>query len=118
MFRTGFETPVTRPAEKIGHERLVHAGPLRPATKLRSLKMLSRTTTASASVASVASVLALSLLAACGSMQPTYSQAMLPAAVRVPAGNEVAMETVGVGEITYQCSPKKDMAGQFEWSFV
>lgn len=68
-----------------------------------------------------ASLLAVSLLAACGSMspmKPMYSQANLPAAVQVPAGNKVAMETVGVGEITYQCSPKKDMAGQFEWVFV
>ncbi|UUZ68739.1 DUF3455 domain-containing protein [Polaromonas sp. P2-4] len=80
--------------------------------------MMSSTTTAATSVASVASVLALTLLAACGSMQPRYSQAMLPAAVQVPAGNRVAMETVGVGEITYQCSPRKDMAGQFEWVFV
>jgi hypothetical protein len=68
-----------------------------------------------------ASALLLSLLAACGSMapmMPTYSQAMLPAAVQVPAGHKVAMETVGVGEITYQCSAKKDMAGQFEWVFA
>ena len=68
-----------------------------------------------------ASVLAISLLAACGSMEPVkplYSQAMLPAAVQVPAGHKVAMETVGVGEITYQCSAKKDMAGQFEWVFA
>ena len=64
---------------------------------------------------------AVSLVAACGSMppmMPSYSQASLPAAVQVPAGNKVAMETVGVGEITYQCSAKKDMAGQFEWVFV
>jgi hypothetical protein len=64
---------------------------------------------------------AVSLIAACGSMSPTmptYSQAALPAAVQVPAGNRVALETVGVGEITYQCSAKKDMAGQFEWVFV
>lgn len=68
-----------------------------------------------------ASVLLVSLLAACGSMapmMPMYSQAMLPAAVQVPAGHKVAMETVGVGEITYQCSAKKDMAGQFEWVFA
>ena len=77
--------------------------------------MTLRTATASASV------LLVSLLAACGSMSPmmpTYSQAGLPAAVQVPAGNKVAMETVGVGEITYQCSAKKDMAGQFEWVFA
>ena len=71
-----------------------------------------------------ASVLGLAMLTGCGSMSPMkpmsamYSQASLPAAVKVPAGNKVAMETVGVGEITYQCNPKKDMAGQFEWVFV
>ncbi len=70
------------------------------------------------------SVLGLSMLTGCGSMSSMkpmsamYSQASLPAAVQVPAGNKVAMETVGVGEITYQCNPKKDMAGQFEWVFV
>lgn len=66
-------------------------------------------------------LLAISLLAACGSMsssRPMYSQANLPAPVQVPAGNKVAMETVGVGEITYQCSAKKDMAGQYEWVFI
>lgn len=74
-----------------------------------------RTACASASVALV------SLLAACGSMapmKPVYSQANLPAAVQVPSGHRVAMETVGMGDITYQCGPKKDMADQFEWVFV
>jgi hypothetical protein len=64
---------------------------------------------------------AVSLVAACASMAPTmpsYSQAGLPAALQVPAGNRVALETVGVGDITYQCSARKDMAGQFEWVFV
>ena len=70
------------------------------------------------------SVLGLSMLTGCGSMSSMkpmsamYSQASLPAVVQVPAGNKVAMETVGVGELTYQCNPKKDMAGQFEWVFV
>jgi hypothetical protein len=71
------------------------------------------------------SVLGLSMLTGCGSMSSMksmaatkYTQASLPAAVQVPAGNKVAMETVGVGDITYQCNPKKDMAGQFEWVFV
>lgn len=77
-------------------------------------KMMLRAATVSASV------LAIALLAACSSMSsmPTYSQANLPAAVQVPAGNRVAMETVGVGQITYQCNAKKDMADQFEWVFV
>ncbi len=63
---------------------------------------------------------AVSMLAACASapMMKPYSQAALPAAVQVPAGNKVAMETVGVGEITYECRGKSDMAGQYEWVFV
>lgn len=67
-----------------------------------------------------ASALAVSLLTACSNMStmPTYSQANLPVAVQVPAGNKVALETVGVGDITYQCNAKKDMPGQFEWVFV
>ena len=45
-------------------------------------------------------------LAACASgpmMMKPYDQSMLPAAVQVPAGNKVAMETVGAGDITYEC---------------
>ncbi len=67
-----------------------------------------------------ASALAVSLLTACSNMPtaPAYSQANLPVAVQVPAGNRVAIETLGVGDITYQCTAKKDMPGQFEWVFV
>jgi hypothetical protein len=66
----------------------------------------------------------LSLLAACAPMSPMgsssmmYSQDALPDAVKVPAGHKVAMETVGVGEITYECRVKANMADQFEWVFV
>lgn len=60
-------------------------------------------------------------LTACASSMtsaaPTFSQAGLPAAVQVPAGHKVAMETVGVGQITYECRAKKDMTGH-EWVFV
>ena len=49
---------------------------------------------------------------------PMYSQAALPDAVKVPAGHAVVMETVGVGEITYECKAKAAMAGEFEWVFV
>ena len=87
------------------------------------MKISSRTVTCCAFV--VTSALGLSMLTACGSMSPMkstaaamYSQASLPATVQVPAGHKVAMETVGAGDITYQCTPKKDMAGQFEWVFV
>ena len=64
---------------------------------------------------------ALALIAACGSMtpvMPSYSQAALPATVQVPAGNKVALETIGVGEITYECRVKAAAAGEFEWVFV
>ena len=49
---------------------------------------------------------------------PMFSQAALPDAVKVPAGHAVVMETVGVGEITYECRAKAAMAGEFEWVFV
>ncbi len=64
-------------------------------------------------------------LSACSSMgggqmasMTPFSQAALPDVVKVPAGNRVAMETIGAGDITYECRAKKDMADQFEWVFV
>jgi len=68
-----------------------------------------------------AAAAALLLLSACASMSPmtpSFSQAALPDAVKVPAGNKVVLETVGVGEITYECREKQVAAGQFEWVFV
>ena len=67
-----------------------------------------------------AALLSGALLTSCSNLStaPAYSQANLPATVQVPAGNKVALETVGVGEITYQCKAKKDVADQFEWVFV
>jgi hypothetical protein len=47
-----------------------------------------------------------------------YSQDSLPDTIKVPAGHKVAMETVGVGEITYECRDKANMPGQTEWVFV
>lgn len=64
------------------------------------------------------------LLSACagapmsGSMPAPYSQAALPAPVQVPAGHVVALETVGAGEITYECREKTAAPGQYEWVFV
>ena len=58
-------------------------------------------------------------LAACGTPgMPTFSQDGLPDAIKVPAGHKVAMETVGVGEITYECRDKANAPGQMEWVFV
>lgn len=60
------------------------------------------------------------LLGACATAPkaPPFSQAALPAAVQVPAGHKVALESVGVGEITYECRAKSGAAGQHEWVFV
>ena len=60
-------------------------------------------------------------LAACSGHMPAavFNQSGLPAAVQVPAGHKVAMQTrVSGGDITYECRAKKDMADQFEWVFV
>jgi hypothetical protein len=69
-----------------------------------------------------AAAIAAALLAGCAGssmMQAKpYDQSMLPAAVQVPAGNRVSMETVGAGDITYECRAKANAAGQFEWVFV
>jgi len=72
-------------------------------------------------LASLAPVAIVALLAACASTSPTaqtFSQEGLAPAVQVPAGHTVAMETVGVGQITYECRAKANAAGQFEWAFV
>ena len=45
-------------------------------------------------------------------------QAGLPDAIKVPAGHKVMMETVGKGEISYECRVKKDAMNQYEWTFV
>lgn len=60
------------------------------------------------------------VLSGCASMgsHSGYSQASLPVAVQVPAGHKVAMETVGVGQITFECRAKKEMSTEYEWVFV
>jgi hypothetical protein len=75
------------------------------------------------STTSALSGLAALALSACADMAPMaatpkFLQDSLPAAVQVPAGFQVAMETVGSGEITYECKAKAAMAGEFEWVFV
>ncbi|MFM2054158.1 MAG: hypothetical protein RL456_2195 [Pseudomonadota bacterium] len=86
--------------------------------------MLHRTRRSTPStLVAVASALVLSGgLAGCAGMMSRpmpapFSQAALPAAVQVPAGHRVAWETVGVGEITYECRAKAGGAGH-EWVFV
>ena len=70
---------------------------------------------------SLAAVTVALLLSACGSVGPvasTFSQDSLPDSIKVPMGNKVAMETVGVGEITYECRDKANSPGMTEWVFV
>ena len=73
------------------------------------------------SIRTTLSLLAVVGLSACATQGPAmapFSQSSLPDAVKVPTGQRVAMETQAAGDITYLCSAKKDMAGQFEWVFV
>lgn len=49
---------------------------------------------------------------------PAAHAASVPDSIKVPDGHKVALETVGVGEITYECRDKADMPGQTEWTFV
>ncbi len=48
----------------------------------------------------------------------SVDNATLPEPVRVPAGQKARMTATGVGELTYECRAKADMAGQHEWVFV
>ncbi|RZI75485.1 MAG: DUF3455 domain-containing protein [Variovorax sp.] len=83
-----------------------------------------RTSLVSRSTAVLGAVSAAALLTACGSMSrpgmmaPTFNQSSLPPTIMVPPGNKVAMETVGMGDITYECRDKANMPGQTEWVFV
>ncbi|MEO8059993.1 MAG: DUF3455 domain-containing protein [Burkholderiales bacterium] len=66
----------------------------------------------------IAAAIALSACASAPMMMMKVDNAALPEPVRVPAGQKVMMSTTGVGEITYECREKKDMAGAHEWAFV
>ena len=68
----------------------------------------------------VLAVAAALLVSACasGPMMKPYDQSMLPGPVQVPSGNRVAMETVGMGSITYECRVKANTTGDYEWFFV
>lgn len=48
---------------------------------------------------------------------PTMAAAV-PAAVQVPPGHMAVLETVGAGDITYECREKTGMTGEHEWAFV
>ncbi len=48
----------------------------------------------------------------------SFSQDSLPSSIKVPEGNKVAWETVGTGDITYECRAKVNAADQTEWVFA
>ena len=57
-------------------------------------------------------------VAMCVAAPSAYAQSQLPENIRVPEGHKVAMKTVGVGEITYECKEKANAPSQMEWTFV
>ncbi|MBT2303672.1 DUF3455 domain-containing protein [Variovorax paradoxus] len=73
-------------------------------------------------IRSLSALAAAASLAACSGMgmnKPMmFSQASLPDSVKVPTGHQVAMETVGAGDISYECRVKPNAPGQHEWVFV
>ncbi len=87
-------------------------------TSLHTAVRKTARTTATLTVLAAAAALAACANRAPMAAMPTFMQDTLPAAVQVPAGHRVAMETVGSGEITYECRAKAAMAGEHEWVFV
>ena len=61
------------------------------------------------------------MIAACSSVKPPakeYSQDNLVEAIRVPAGNEVVLETTGVGVLNYECRANVAATGTIGWSLA
>jgi hypothetical protein len=54
----------------------------------------------------------------CSSMSQFPALATAPDAVVAPAPAKAHLDTLGVGEITYECREVKDMPGKYEWAFV
>ena len=58
------------------------------------------------------------MMAACSSVKPPakeYSQDRLVESIRVPAGNEVVLETTAVGVLNYECRANVPIAGTIGW---
>ena len=61
------------------------------------------------------------MMAACSSVKPPakeYSQDRLVEAIRVPAGNEVVLETTGVGVLNYECRANVAASGTIGWALA
>ena len=61
---------------------------------------------------------ALSATCLMSAMSLAHGQTNLPDPIKVPSGHKLVLESVGVGEITYECRDKANAAGQTEWTFV
>lgn len=57
-------------------------------------------------------------IACLGALPVAQAQSALPDSIKVPEGHKVALETVGTGEITYECRDKANVPGETEWVFV
>jgi Protein of unknown function (DUF3455) len=64
----------------------------------------------------VSFVAAAALIAACAS-GPALTPPDVPEALRAPAGQRVFLELFAEGEQIYECAPKADQPGTFEWAF-
>jgi hypothetical protein len=84
------------------------------------LKELTMSRPSPSIVASVLTLGAAALLSACASSSHdmTAMQQGVPDAVKVPAGHQVALRTVGVGEITYECRAAANPTAAATWVFV
>lgn len=61
------------------------------------------------------------MMAACSSVKPPakeYSQDRLVESIRVPAGNEVVLETTGVGVLNYECRANVGAKGAIGWALA
>ena len=61
------------------------------------------------------------MMAACSSVKPPakeYSQDRLVEAIRVPAGNQVVLETTGVGVLNYECRANVAATGTIGWALA
>jgi hypothetical protein len=64
------------------------------------------------------SLVAASLIVSASSAMATVDNAKLPEPVRAPAGHEMSLWSVGIGDITYACREKADQPGSYAWVFV
>ena len=61
------------------------------------------------------------MIAACSSVKPPakeHSQDNLVEAIRVPTGNEVVLETTGVGVLNYECRANVAATGTIGWALA